>query len=69
MTETEIQTRGNVAPGKVQVNWRIDERSFNKAKVVAPEQGFSSVPALVNFILNKALFDENIFSILFKGGR
>ena len=45
------KTRGVVAPGKRQVNWRIDERRLRKLEEEAERRGFSTVPALVNNIL------------------
>ena len=63
----ENKTRGDVAPGKTQVNWRITTPNFNKLQVVAPELGFFSVPALVNFILTKVLNDDKLYNRILKG--
>lgn len=67
MIEEKTKIRGDVKAGKTQVNWRIDERAFNKLKVAAPEQGFSSVPAMVNYILVKVLSEPSIFKSIFGG--
>lgn len=69
VTETveRAPNRGEVKPGKVQCNWRIDERALNYAKVAAPELGFSSVPALVNVMLLKVLTSERIKKAVFGG--
>jgi len=68
MAETRIPNRGGVKPGKVQCNWRIDERALNYAKVAAPELGFSSVPSMVSYILLRALTNEQARRAVF-GGR
>jgi len=67
VTAEKVPTRGEVKPGKVQCNWRIDERALNHARVAAPELGFASVPALVNFMLLKVLTNEKIKKSVFGG--
>jgi len=68
MPETIMaKTRGEVKVGKVQCNWRIDERALNHAKRAAPELGFASVPALVNVMLLKVLTNEKIKKSVFGG--
>lgn len=59
--------RGDVKIGKIQCNWRIDERALNHAKIAAPELGFSSVPALVNVMLLKVLTSKKIKKAVFGG--
>jgi len=67
VTAEKVPTRGEVKPGKVQCNWRIDERALNHARTAAPELGFASVPALVNVMLLKVLTNEKIKKSVFGG--
>ena len=67
VTAGKVPTRGEVKPGKVQCNWRIDERALNHARIAAPELGFASVPALVNVMLLKVLTNEKIKKSVFGG--
>ena len=64
---TKTPNRGEVAPGKVQCNWRIDERALTLAKQAAPELGFASVPALVNYLLLRTLKNAKIRKAVFGG--
>lgn len=65
--DTKTPNRGAVKPGKVQVNWRIDARALDHARVAAPELGFFSVPQMINFILIKVLTNTKIKKIVFGG--
>ena len=66
-TAERTPNRGEVKPGKVQCNWRIDERALNLAREAAPELGFASVPALVNVMLLKVLSNQKIKKAVFGG--
>jgi len=67
IAEKVPKTRGELARGKIQCNWRIDERALNHARVAAPDLGFASVPALVNVMLLKVLTNEKIKKAIFGG--
>ena len=49
--ENMAKARGAVAPGKVQVNWRIREDVIKELAEEAQALGFASIPALINHIL------------------
>ena len=44
------RSRGEVASGKRQTNWRIENRWYLKLEAEAERRGFATVPALANFI-------------------
>ena len=49
MTKTAVKE--NVTAGKAQVSWRIRADVLNKLREDCHVLGFSTVPALVNYIL------------------
>lgn len=48
VTETKRHTKGQVAPGKTPVNWRLLTGNVNQLDYEAQRLGYSSVPAFVN---------------------
>ena len=52
----DLKTRGEVAPDKVQVNWRIYKRVFTALQADADRRGFPSSPALLNHMLTLHYF-------------
>ena len=49
----EQKTRGDVAPGKKQVNWRIDIESLKKLEEESKELGYGSITAFVNYLFKR----------------
>jgi len=47
------KNRGQVAPNKVQVNWRISSENIANCKQEAKRLGLGSVPTVVNYILTQ----------------
>ncbi len=52
------KSRGAVAPGKRQVNWRLRVDLLEKAQAEATAKGFRSVPAFVEYILQARYYPE-----------
>lgn len=52
----EVKMRGEVAPDKVQVNWRMFKRVVNALQADADRRGFPSAPALLNHLLTLHYF-------------
>ncbi len=52
------KSRGAVAPGKRQVNWRIRVDLLEKAQAEATAKGFRSVPAFMEYILQARYYPE-----------
>lgn len=52
------KSRGKVAPGKRQVNWRIRVDLLEKARAEATGKGFRSVPIFVEYILQARYYPE-----------
>lgn len=67
MDEVKEKTRGEVAPEKIQTNWRVYKRVFNALQADADRGGFSSAPARLNHILTILYFgSEEEWVNLFK---
>lgn len=60
MVQTKSKSRGDVAPGKTQVNWRILTNLLKLALEEARLLGFSSIPAFVNNLLTRYFNGETI---------
>ena len=58
---SKTKGRGDIAPGKVQTNWRIDKRAVERLQELAPELGYSTAPAMVNIILLRVLNNPETF--------
>ena len=56
MDKAMVRSRGAVAPGKTQVNWRIWSEVIAKLEAEVKSKGFTSVPSLVNTILFQYYF-------------
>ena len=52
------RSRGVVAPGKRQTNWRIENRWYVKLEEEAERRGFATVPALANFIFAERYHED-----------
>lgn len=50
--------RGEIARGKRQTNWRIEDRWYLKLEEEAERRGFATVPALANFIFAERYSEE-----------
>lgn len=57
----------SATPSKVAVNWRVDRRALDLAKAMVVEQGYSSLPALINSMLIKIGTNPEIKRIVFGG--
>lgn len=58
MAETAKRTRGAVAPGKRQVNWRIREDLLEKLQAEAQEKQLKTQPKMLEFILQNRYYPE-----------
>ena len=56
----EKKSRGAVAPGKKQTNWRIDNQCLQVLEQDRVELGFDSIPALVNYLFKRYARGETI---------
>jgi len=52
------KSRGAVAPGKRQVNWRLRVDLLEKAQAEATAKSFRSVPAFMEYILQARYYPE-----------
>lgn len=58
--KAKMKNKGALAPGKVQVNWRILLAVYNGLQEEATKSGFGSVPAFLNNLLTRYLRGERI---------
>ena len=52
------KSRGAVAPGKRQVNWRLRVDLLEKADAEAKSKGFKYVPGFIEYILQARYYPE-----------
>jgi len=60
MKDTIKPTRGAVAEGKVQVNWRLLVEVYQNCIDEAKALGFTSVPAFINNLMTRYFRGESI---------
>lgn len=58
MATQETKTRGAVAPGKRQVNWRLRVDLLEKLEAERRDKRFKSMPAFLEYLLSARYYPE-----------
>lgn len=58
MKSGATKTRGAIAPGKKQVNWRLREDLLDKLESERLEKRFKSIPAFLEFLLSNRYYPD-----------
>ncbi len=58
VVESKPKSRGAVAPGMRQVNWRIRVDLLEKAGAERVDKHFKSTPAFINYILQNRYYPD-----------